>query len=83
MVASNRNHIRCTVVAVEVTSDRIMARGVAKDLLPWADPYVAQLIHNLQQEVREEREAAASVRHYRPTTATEVLSTNRRISAVR
>lgn len=82
MVASNR--IRCTVVAVEVSSNRFASRKVVRDVLPWADPYVAQLIRNLQDEVREERRMAAMVRHYRPaTTAAEGLSTSRRISAVR
>ncbi len=65
MVASNR--VRCTVVAVEVSSDRISSRGVARDLLPWADPYVAQLIRNLQDEVRQERQQKSRVRHYEPT----------------
>jgi hypothetical protein len=62
MVASNR--IRCTVVAVEVSSDRFSSRQVAKDLLPWADPYVAQLIRNLQDEVRQERQERSRVRCY-------------------
>jgi hypothetical protein len=82
MVASNR--IRCTVVAVEVTSDRMMSRGVAQDLLPWADPYVAQLIRNLQEEVRQERQMKSLVRHYQPgDTLVAGLSTSRRISAVK
>jgi hypothetical protein len=82
MVASNR--IRCTVVAVEVSSDRMMSRGVAQDLLPWADPYVAQLIRNLQQEVRQERQMKSLVRQYQPGVASATgLSTSRRISAVR
>ena len=82
MVASNR--IRCTVVAVEVSSDRMMSRGVAQDLLPWADPYVAQLIRNLQEEVRQERQMKSLVRHYQPAVAVAAdLSTSRRISAVR
>jgi len=82
MVASNR--IRCTVVAVEVSSDRMMSRGVAQDLLPWADPYVAQLIRNLQEEVRQEREMKSLVRHYQPRVAVAAgLSTSRRISAVK
>jgi hypothetical protein len=51
-----RNSIHCTVVAVPVSSDRCFSRGaIAQDLLPWADPYVAQLIKNLQDEVRQER----------------------------
>jgi hypothetical protein len=80
MVASNR--IRCTVVAVEVSSDPFTSRGVVKDLLPWADPYVAQLIRKLQDEVRAERKMQAMVRHYRPTGAAG-LSTSGRISAAK
>jgi hypothetical protein len=34
-------------------------------VLPWADPYVAQLIEKLQNEVREERRLQSRVRHYR------------------
>jgi hypothetical protein len=82
MVASNR--IRCTVVAVPVRSDRVSSRRVAEDLLPWADPYVAQLIRNLQQEVREERKLQTRVRTYQPAvTAALDVSTIRRISAAK
>ena len=80
MVAANR--IRCTVVAVEVSSDRFTPRGEVKELLPWADPYVAQLIRNLQDEVRAERRMQAMVRHYRPTGVAG-LSTSGRISAAK
>jgi hypothetical protein len=80
MVAANR--IRCTVVAVEVSSDRFASRGEVKELLPWADPYVAQLIRNLQDEVRAERRMQAMVRHYRPTGVAG-LSTSGRISAAK
>jgi hypothetical protein len=81
MVASNR--IRCTVVALEVSADRFPSRGVAKDLLPWADPYVAQLIRNLQEEVRQERLMSARVRHYEPRFSASDLSTSGRISAAK
>lgn len=81
MVASNR--IRCTVVAVPV-SNRVSARRVAQELLPWADPYVAQLIRNLQDEVRYERRMQSAVRHYRPVIDSAVgVSTSSRISAAR
>ena len=44
MVAFNR--IRCTVVSVPENGG--MTRGaLARDVLPWADPYVAQLIKKL------------------------------------
>ena len=62
-----RNRVRCTVVAVAVSEDRWATRGaLAKDILPGADPYVAQLIRKLQDEVREERRLQSRVRHYQP-----------------
>lgn len=71
MVARNRIH--CSVVAVSDPSDGWLSRGaVVRDILPWADPYVAQLIKNLQDEVRQERRMHSFVRHYRPAAATEV-----------
>ncbi|MCI0335490.1 MAG: hypothetical protein L0228_19970 [Planctomycetes bacterium] len=83
MVASNR--ICCTVVAVPVSSDRLSpTRRIAQDLLPWADPYVAQLIRNLQAEVRQERQMRSLVRHYEPAVAVAAdVRTSRRISAAR
>jgi hypothetical protein len=60
-----RNRIRCTVVAVSSSADRCLSRGaIARDILPWADPYVAQLIKNLQDEVRSEQRVRSLVRHY-------------------
>ncbi len=68
MVAFNR--VRCTVVAVSDMDNSCTSRGaLARDLLPWADPYVAQLIKNLQAEVRRERQFQSRVPHYRPTSA--------------
>jgi hypothetical protein len=62
-----RNRIRCTVVAVAVSNDHCTSRGaLARDILPGADPYVAQLIRKLQDEVREERRLQSLVRRYRP-----------------
>jgi hypothetical protein len=82
MVASNRIH--CTVVAVEVSSNRISPRRVEKDLLPWADPYVAQLIRKLQDEVRQERQSRQSrLRHVAAKLAPADLSTSRRTSAAK
>jgi hypothetical protein len=80
-----RNSIRCTVVAVGVSPDRCLSRGaMARDLLPWADPYVAQLIKSLQDEVRHERRRRSLVRHSTPTAAERAeSSTSWRISAVR
>ena len=81
MVASNC--IRCTVVAVEVSTDRFSSRCVSKELLPWADPYVAQLIRNLQEEIRRERQMKSRVRHYEPKFAASELVTSGRISAAK
>ena len=62
MVAFNR--IRCTVVSVPENGG--MTRGaLARDVLPWADPYVEQLIKKLQDEVRVERKLQSRVRHCR------------------
>ena len=56
MVAVNRRRIRCVVVAVPVEADLFAQRGaLAHEMVPGADPYVAQLIRRLQDEVREER----------------------------
>jgi hypothetical protein len=66
MVAFNR--VRCTVLAVSELQRSGMTRGaIVRDVLPWADPYVAQLIKKLQEEVRLERRQESRVRHYRST----------------
>jgi hypothetical protein len=68
MVAFNR--VRCTVVAVSELQKSGMTRGaIARDVLPWADPYVAQLIKKLQDEVRAERreQSQSRLRNYRET----------------
>jgi hypothetical protein len=71
MVARN---IRCTVVAVTVSDEPCPARGaLARDILPGADPYVAQLIRKLQDEVREERRLQALVRSRRRFAIGDVL----------
>ena len=58
-----RNRIRCRVVAVSVGDDRLESRGVlGRDVVPWADPYVAGLIKKLQDEVRRERRVKALMR---------------------
>jgi hypothetical protein len=64
MVAFNR--VRCTVLAVSELQKSGMTRGaIVRDVLPWADPYIAQLIKKLQDEVRSERRRESRVRHYR------------------
>lgn len=54
--------IRCTVLAVSVETEgmpsKTQPRFRPSDLLPWADPYIASLVHKLQNEVRQERQAA-------------------------
>lgn len=56
MVAINRKRIHCVVVAVPVEAEGWSERGaLAHELVPGADPYVAQLIQRLQDEVRQER----------------------------
>jgi hypothetical protein len=56
MVAVNQKRVRCIVVRVPVEADFFTERGaLAHDMVPGADPYVAQLIRNLQDEVRYER----------------------------
>jgi hypothetical protein len=66
MVAFNR--VRCTVVAVsELQRSGLSRSAKARDVLPWADPYVAQLIKKLQDEVRLERRLQSRFRDYRAT----------------
>ncbi|HCK41111.1 MAG TPA: hypothetical protein DHW22_05715 [Planctomycetaceae bacterium] len=61
MVAPRRRkRIFCTVVRVPATENTSMSthqRFSTKpsDLIPWADPYIAQLVTKLQKEVRNER----------------------------
>lgn len=56
MVAINQKRIHCVIVAVPVEADLFTERGaLAHELVPGADPYVAQLIQRLQDEVRQER----------------------------
>ncbi|MEX2091830.1 MAG: hypothetical protein WD971_04090 [Pirellulales bacterium] len=44
------------VIAVPVEADLLAERGaLAHEIVPGADPYVAQLIQRLQEEVRHER----------------------------
>ena len=64
MVAFNR--VRCTVLAVSELQQCGMSRGaIVRDVLPWADPYIAQLIKKLQDEVRVERTQQSRVGHNR------------------
>jgi hypothetical protein len=57
MVAPRK--IRCLVIEVPsemaAMSPRTRARFRPSQLVPWADPYIASLVHKLQNEVRHER----------------------------
>jgi hypothetical protein len=69
-----RSRVRCTVVAVSVSTNAICSRGaLARDILPGADPYVAMLIRKLQDEVREERRLRSLVRSRRRFEARDLL----------
>jgi hypothetical protein len=58
-----RNRVRCAVVSVGDSSGLRGSRSVlARDVLPWADPYVTQLITKLQEEVRYERRMQSLLR---------------------
>jgi hypothetical protein len=58
-----RSQVRCTAVALPVSTEFGLSRGaLARDVLPWADPYVAQLIRKLQEEVRQERRMKSLLR---------------------
>ncbi len=67
MVAPRKTKkIFCTVVRIPAvenqrlsSTNRFSCRP--SDLLPWADPYIARLVHRLQDEVRSERHIARSV----------------------
>jgi len=48
-------NLYCTVVEVPVLVPGSQVKRSARDLLPWADPYIAGLIRRLQDEVRQER----------------------------
>ncbi len=80
-----RNPIRCTLVAIPASPERCLSSGaIARDVLPWADPYVAQLIKKLQDEVRHERRTRSQMRHTSPLGPDRAdASTSWRISAVR
>ena len=56
MVAINNKRIHCVVIAMPI--EALASRGaLAHEMVPGADPYVAQLIARLQDEVRQERRA--------------------------
>jgi hypothetical protein len=72
MIAVNKKRIRCVVVAVPVDAEGWSSRGaMVQELVPGADPYVAQLIKRLQDEVRQERRVEELERRQRLMAAIE------------
>jgi len=56
MVAPRKTRkVFCTIVRVPELGERTHRLNRPSDLLPWADPYIARLVQNLQEEVRNER----------------------------
>jgi len=56
MVASNQQreeNIRCIVLAVPYRTEHHMP---ARELLPWADPYIATLVERVKAEIEADRE---------------------------
>ena len=51
--------IHCTVVEVPAMSDPFLPRdGGFRDLVPWADPYIAALMENLRRAASEQQREA-------------------------
>jgi hypothetical protein len=72
MVAVNKKKIHCVVLAVPVDAEGWTSRGaMVQELVPGADPYVAQLIKRLQDEVRAERREEELARRERLMAAIE------------
>ena len=60
MVAPNNQHtIRCYVVEVPVEpyAGRLLETRRRREMLPWADPYIAGLVQRLKLEIESERSA--------------------------
>ena len=60
MVAANReSKVRCYVVevAVEPHVGRLHETRRRREMLPWADPYIAGLVQRLKHEIESERAA--------------------------
>ena len=68
MVAPRRmKKVFCTVVRLPLTENTRMSTPQRfstrpSDLIPWADPYIAQLVTKLQKEVRSERMSLTDAR---------------------
>jgi hypothetical protein len=48
-------HIRCHVLEVDREDDWLPRRSTPRDLLPWADPYIASLVQRLEQRFEGDR----------------------------
>lgn len=56
MVAPRKTRkVVCTIVRVPEFGPTARRLRRPSDLLPWADPYIARLVQNLQEQVRHER----------------------------
>ncbi|NOY30617.1 MAG: hypothetical protein GXP28_10755 [Planctomycetes bacterium] len=68
MVAPRKTRkIFCTIVRVSEDGERSQGHASRfstrpSRLLPWSDPYLAKLVRNLQDEVRNERASANCLR---------------------
>jgi hypothetical protein len=72
MVAVNKKKIHCVVLAISADAEGWTSRGaMVQELVPGADPYVAQLIKRLQDEVRQERRVEELQRRERLMAAIE------------
>lgn len=66
MVAPRKTKkVFCTIVRLPAADDRFMVASNRltsrpSELVPWADPYIAQLVQRLQDEVRDERNTASA-----------------------
>jgi hypothetical protein len=55
MVAPRKTRkVICTIVRAPELGEAAHRLNRPSELLPWADPYIARLVHNLQEEVRQE-----------------------------
>ena len=57
MVAQNTTtRVHCIVLELPApTASRLSANRLQRELLPWADPYIASLVQRLKAEILEER----------------------------
>ena len=67
MVAQNTTRVHCIVLEIPATRTAGMsATRLQRELLPWADPYIAGLVERVKSEILAERAlkaAAAEIEH--------------------